>query len=631
MKIANMQWITNLFSYIDLNNQYTGVLLFSVVTSLFHEFYTSVFGLFFFIFKVIFISWIRVDSADPDGKDVYEWLTFYLSQKMINKRLFTTTKSIEIATSLNKIWYDTTSNNNFPQTRFILGPSWAILYDNGLYFINTVHGDTKSDAWGRNQTIHKNMTIYKLFPFLSFIRLIDSWDDFLKNIKIHYELNIIKYQRIYKNRDQYDTNWDGPILVDRLKLTDGLFVLTEPMKHLVKDIEYFLSDDARKNFKEKGLHYCKRICVYGPPGTGKSNLAVRIAGEYKLPIYYLNCQNVYDEHLSELFDNVQHGIIVIEEIDKCIDELVKYKNDKEETIKNNALLDKPTTSGNYPRLVAWHKVLDKIIGNQVIIYMTTNNIELLEKLNHGSIIRSDRVDNLMYFGFIDKNTISGMISKYYGVDIELPDCIDYDNIKTTPSDIINLIKNQSITPDNINQSLIELSKNKKYKCVDPNITTIIEFINGIIVKYHEFISNEFISTIAKLLSKNGVKTVQDAIKLFSDTVTINKLLENKDLPVMDEIKFKNIIKKEYSHDFEVIKISDKIKDHLLHLFGSHGVKPSVTFFDDIAILLSKTSIFEFDDFMLAIDNEDFQTNLTTDETLKMIDRIKLKKIFSITK
>jgi hypothetical protein len=458
----------------SLDNQYINVLFVSMIIV---PFISGTFSHFINIFKyfvqVLIVSYIEISNCNPDGPETYDWLTYYLSNLMKEKKLYTVTKNIETATSLNKMWYNPNKNSNFPQTRFIPGNSWSIFWDNGVYVMRTEHGDPRSNLWGQTSLLPKKITLYRFFPILNKLFAV-NWQEFISRIKKKYEDDVVKYQRVYKNGYQ---SWEGPMLVNRIGLTDGTFILTEPMKEIVEDIRHFLTDEAKQLYKEKGLHYCKRICVYGSPGTGKSHLATRIAGEFDFPIYYLNCQNVHDTKLEELFDQVQRGIIIIEEIDKCIDELVKFDSDNDDDFIKNVGPSK-AKGGYYPRLVAWHKVLDKIIGRQVIVYLTTNNIELLQKLNHGSLIREERIDMLRCFNLIDKNEISKIINSYYKDDIPIPKGFDFD-VKTTPSNVINILKDRNTTPDNIYELLNDRMQKGNGFNADNYSVEMVEFLNSI--------------------------------------------------------------------------------------------------------------------------------------------------------
>ena len=624
-----MQFIQSVLEYININmnQQYVGILLFSVITSLFTGFYTTILDILKFIFKILFVSWLTIDTTNPEGCEVYDWVIFYFSKKMKDNRLFNITSTVETASSLNKIWYNPSGNNQFPQIRFVPGTSWGILIDNGIFIINTLYGEVKTNAYGNHKSVPKSVTIYKLFPIFYLMLGNFSWKNFIEKIKIHYEKSVMKYQRIYKNGDKWDNVWDGPLLIDRTKLNDGIFIITDEMKHLLEDIKYFLSDTAKKIYKEKGIHYCKRICVYGPPGTGKSNLAIRIAGEYDFPIYYLNCQNLADENIINLFDRVQRGIIIIEEIDKCIDELVRYDRNNANSILKEGDPSK-TRGGQYPRLVAWHKVLDKIIGHQVIVYMTTNNIEMIKKLNHGSLVRTERVDNLVYFGYVTQTIVEDIISKYYGIKFKLSEIIDFKQTKITPSDLVNILKNKDTLPENIEFKIMNLI-NKNIKHIsNENIKELEYFIHTLNDKYLEHMSDNSIKCIAQLLNRNEVYTIDDCKKLFKSDENINKLLKNREISIIDELKFKEIIKKEYSHEFEIKQIPINTIKYFSDLFNKHNLKPSSTFFDDLSILLSELSIVEYDDIILAINSKEFIEKLKENQYIKMIDRIKLKKIFN---
>ena len=234
------------------------------------------------------------------------------------------------------------------------------------------------------------------------------------------------------------------------------------MQKVVDGVKKFLDPETKKKYKNNGFEYCRKICAYGPPGTGKSKLICRIAGEYSLPLYYLNCHTLSD-HLSDLFDNVQCGIIVIEEMDQCI----SYSEDKEskEFLNNDNTVDKKNIeykNKNCPSITELHAILDQILGSKVIVYMTTNNYDILEKINHGSIIRPGRVDQTIYIGTITKKYINILLqkyfksdTKYFGKDSELP-----AETNLTPADIINIIKESNDNIDIIKNSIITRNTEK---------------------------------------------------------------------------------------------------------------------------------------------------------------------------
>jgi len=106
-------------------------------------------------------------------------------------------------------------------------------------------------------------------------------------------------------------------------------------------------------------------------------------------------------------------------------------------------------------MCAWHKVLDTITGNQVIVYMTTNNHNVISNFNHGSIIRTERVDQQEYIGNVKIGFVNELLNKHFQIDtVNLTSKEIYHDKNEvtllTPADIINAIK---ITKGNLRQTV----------------------------------------------------------------------------------------------------------------------------------------------------------------------------------
>lgn len=504
-----------------MDTQYTNIILFSLITS----FSSSVLELILFVVKSIFVSWIEIDNMNPESDKVYEWLTLYFSQKTNEGKLFTITSTVETATSLNTMWYDPDSESSITQVRFVPGESWSVVFEkNEVIFFQTEYRESRSE--GSSNVVNKKVVLYKPLPILLSIIGTRPWSSFIETIKTNYEQMVNRYQCIYKNDGDW---WGRPMLTDVSKINEGIFIPTEEMLKLFKNVEQFILPKTRKMYKEKGLHYCKRICVYGPPGTGKSNFAVRLAGEFNFPIYYLNSRNLSNCSLLSLFNNVQRGIIIIEEIDKCINELTQYENDK--IMKGNS-----KNSSGFPTLSVWHQALDKIIGRQVIVYMTTNNLHSLQELNHGSLIRGERIDNLVHFGYVNNDEIEQMVNKYHNTEFALK---DIKSTKTTAADILSLLKSTNL--ENIQVEIQKLISTKTIKVHRPK-NILISYIEKLSSKQ---IEEDSIICIVKILEENGVKTEMDAELILKDSTYYNKILQNGNLSIIDEIKFKGILKSKF--------------------------------------------------------------------------------------
>ncbi len=76
--------------------------------------------------------------------------------------------------------------------------------------------------------------------------------------------------------------------------------------------------------------------------------------------------------------------------------------------------------------------------------MTTNNFNAIKNLNHGSMIRPERIDQIEEIGYVTLDYINCLLRKHFNVKEDLISNIyvDTDTGKTmlTPADIINAIK-----------------------------------------------------------------------------------------------------------------------------------------------------------------------------------------------
>jgi chaperone BCS1 len=89
---------------------------------------------------------------------------------------------------------------------------------------------------------------------------------------------------------------------------------------LVKDAEYYYSEQSRSFFADCGIPYRRGYLFYGPPGTGKSSFSAALAGHLGCDIYHINLAtgNITDGALHRLFLGLPRKcIVVIEDIDSA--------------------------------------------------------------------------------------------------------------------------------------------------------------------------------------------------------------------------------------------------------------------------------------------------------------------------
>ncbi len=73
--------------------------------------------------------------------------------------------------------------------------------------------------------------------------------------------------------------------------------------------------------------------------------------------------------------------------------------------------------------------------------MTTNNLDLLKNLNHGSLVRSERIDNLVEFKAVTIREIDLMVSKFYDTDFRFTGEV---LVGFTGADLLSVMRNTSL-------------------------------------------------------------------------------------------------------------------------------------------------------------------------------------------
>ncbi len=277
------------------------------VSSFFNKLLYKIQSLLNFIVTSTFITTFDITHDVPDKDDariiIYIWFKYFLAEGYKNNDVSTIDTIIETTNTSFVYWYDDTTDSSYYQLRQIPGTTASFFWFQNkpiLYMNNTLI--TYCLPWNRHQL----------------------WLDMTNVMKTRYKNMISHKQKLYKNNGPYFN--PQPILVPVQKFDDPGYQLTDEMQKVVYNLEQFLKPSTRKYYEEKGFTYYHRIFTHGPPGTGKSQLAIRLAGEFNLPLYYINCENIDDSQLEILFDSVQRGIIFIEEIDNCIHELVGKAN-----------------------------------------------------------------------------------------------------------------------------------------------------------------------------------------------------------------------------------------------------------------------------------------------------------------
>lgn len=384
--------ISSLLNYVSELNGQNSLLFMYMVYPFLNNIIYHIKSLLSFISSSTFVTWYHVNSGEQDGYWVYAWVQLFINEKYQTNEFLSLTTRVETAQGNYKLWYNPDIVDDLPQIRYLPGSTWGVFFFKGKPVLVNYMGASFSMTtfcwpWNRN----------------------GIWCELIDEVREHFREKHSKFQDIYRvaGANGGVSFMNEPMSVERLSLNDGDYILTDDMKRIITEVENFLKPETRDEYKKKKLKYAMRIYTHGPPGTGKSQLPVRLAGEFKLGLYYINCQGINDAQLINLFDTVQRGIIVVEEIDKCIYELVNKENKGKDAV-------------NVPRLSAWHEVMDNIKGQQVIVYFTTNNFPLLRDLNHGSLIRAERIDCSAFIGMCHLQNVNDLLSKHFNDEDQEP-------------------------------------------------------------------------------------------------------------------------------------------------------------------------------------------------------------------
>jgi ATP-dependent 26S proteasome regulatory subunit len=227
-------------------------------------------------------------------------------------------------------------------------------------------------------------------------------------------------------------NVKSDFVSEQSKPIDTLYLRKKDMFQLKSVLNNF--GNCSEIYAELGIRKKLGLMFHGVPGTGKSTSIVTIASYLKKDIYYLNMNTIKtNAELQMIFDYVlkncsKTGIIVIEEIEKQTDVVLKNHELKDETMTD--ILNKKEGKLN---LSYFLNLLDGTLSQEETVYiMTTNHIDKLEP----ALYRAGRIDKMIEFKKCDKYQIEIIYERIMKrkIDSDVLDSIPEDVY--TPADII---------------------------------------------------------------------------------------------------------------------------------------------------------------------------------------------------
>jgi ATP-dependent 26S proteasome regulatory subunit len=227
-------------------------------------------------------------------------------------------------------------------------------------------------------------------------------------------------------------NVKSDFVSEQSKPIDTLYLRKKDMFQLKSVLNNF--GNCSEIYEELGIRKKLGLMFHGVPGTGKSTSIVTIASYLKKDIYYLNMNTIKtNAELQMIFDYVlkncsKTGIIVIEEIEKQTNVVLKNHELKDETMTD--ILEKKEGKLN---LSYFLNLLDGTLSQEETVYiMTTNHIDKLEP----ALYRAGRIDKMIEFKKCDKYQIEIIYERIMKrkIDSDVLDSIPEDVY--TPADII---------------------------------------------------------------------------------------------------------------------------------------------------------------------------------------------------
>ncbi|KAL1797302.1 hypothetical protein ACET3X_003908 [Alternaria dauci] len=236
-----------------------------------------------------------------------------------------------------------------------------------------------------------------------------------------------------RTSDPYGNGWQSVSkAIRRLDTID----MDETIKSdLVRDAEYYYSDESRSFFADCGIPYRRGYLFHGPPGTGKSSFSAALAGHLSCDIYHINLStgSISDGTLHRLFLGLPRKcVVVLEDIDSAgIGREQGPSDDQTEALQQaQSAIDAAhsLTNGTGPpppaskrhrtvrrsNTVTLSGLLNAIDGNASqegrLLIMTSNAPDTLD----AALTRPGRIDKKVYFGNMDASTGKSIFKRLIG-------------------------------------------------------------------------------------------------------------------------------------------------------------------------------------------------------------------------
>lgn len=197
----------------------------------------------------------------------------------------------------------------------------------------------------------------------------------------------------------YEDNWDSLTSV-AMRGLDSVFLRPGLAEEIVEDVERFRSEDERKYYTSKGIHYKRVYLFYSKPGQGKSSFILALASHFHMDLATLDWNSKMDDaSLKIAFANPpSNSILLCEDVDVLIDQPGECNIKNKSEVTFSGLLN----------------ALDGItrFEGQIVI-LTTNNKNSIDQ----TLLRPGRIDMVCNFDITEDVMRSNKKRKRQGMSL----------------------------------------------------------------------------------------------------------------------------------------------------------------------------------------------------------------------
>jgi chaperone BCS1 len=188
----------------------------------------------------------------------------------------------------------------------------------------------------------------------------------------------------------------------RTRAIEGVVMEAATKVALIADIEYYLSQQCKAFYENRGIPYRRGYLLYGPPGTGKTSFAVAMAGYFKLPIYVFSLSDteLTDAQLTALFDDLTtRCVLLLEDVDSAgLNRETMSIKDGKKVVKKGVTLSGLLNCLDGPCSVDGR-----------LLCMTSNAPDSLDP----ALVRPGRCDQKILFGYTCPEVSAEMFKQIY--------------------------------------------------------------------------------------------------------------------------------------------------------------------------------------------------------------------------